>query len=65
LPEQNVYTTLVHATRSSDVRLTLVDGRVLYQRGRLTTLDAERCSADATREATALLKRAGFAGASA
>ena len=59
LPERDVYTTLVHATRAADVRLTMVDGRVLYERGRLTTLDAERCTADATREATALLKRAG------
>ena len=65
LPERDVYTTLVHATHASDVRLTMVDGRVLFQRGRLTTLDAERCTADATREAMALLQRAGFAGAAA
>ena len=63
LPERDVYTTLVHAARASDVRLTLVDGHVLFERGRLTTLDAERCTTDAAREATALLQRAGFAGA--
>ena len=63
--ERDVYSTLVHATQASDVRLTLVDGRVLYQRGRLTTLDAERCLADAVREAAALVQRAGYGGAAA
>jgi 5-methylthioadenosine/S-adenosylhomocysteine deaminase len=63
LPERDVYTTLVHATHAADVRLTMVDDRVLYQRGRLATLDAERCTAAARQEATALLQRAGFAGA--
>jgi 5-methylthioadenosine/S-adenosylhomocysteine deaminase len=65
LPGRDVYSTLVHAARAGDVRLTMVDGRVLYQAGRLTTLDAERCAADAAREATALLQRAGLAGAAA
>jgi 5-methylthioadenosine/S-adenosylhomocysteine deaminase len=64
-PERDVYTTLVHAARAGDVRLTVVDGRVLYQRGRLATLDAERVAEDAAREATALLQRAGLAGAAA
>jgi len=65
LPERDVYTTLVHAARPADVRLTLVQGRVLYERGQLQTLDPERCAADAAREAGALLQRAGLAGAAA
>jgi 5-methylthioadenosine/S-adenosylhomocysteine deaminase len=65
LPERDVYTTLVHAARPADVRLTLVQGRVLYQGGRLATLDPERCAAEAAREAGALLQRAGLAGAAA
>ncbi len=62
--ERDPYSTLVHGTRAGDVHLTLVDGRVLYQRGRHTTLDPERCVSDAVREAVALTQRAGFAGAS-
>ena len=65
LPLRDVYTTIAHSMRPGDVRLTLVDGRVLYQRGRLTTLDAERCTVEATREAQVLLQRAGLAGAAA
>jgi hypothetical protein len=60
-----VYTTLVHAARPADVKLTMVNGHVLYEHGRLTTLDAARCAADAAREASALLQRAGLAGAAA
>jgi len=63
--ERDPYTTLVHATRASDVRLTMVDGHVLHQRGRLTLLDPERCAAEAAREGAALLQRAGIAGPSA
>jgi cytosine/adenosine deaminase-related metal-dependent hydrolase len=51
------YTTLVHAARPTDVRLTMVDGRVLYANGRHAALDPERLVADAMREAKALLMR--------
>ncbi len=64
-PLHDVYTTLAHAMQPADVRLTMVDGRVLYQRGRHLSLDAERCTAEAAREAQALLQRAGIAGAAA
>jgi len=56
------YTTLVHAARASDVRLTMVDGRVLVERGRHRTLDPERCAEEARVEAEALVARAGLAG---
>jgi 5-methylthioadenosine/S-adenosylhomocysteine deaminase len=55
--ERDPYTTLVHAARASDVRLTMVDGRVLYANGRHTTLDPERVTADARRESQTLLMR--------
>lgn len=61
--DRDPYTTLVHATRPDDVRLTMVAGRVLYEDGAHTTLDAERDTAEAVREAHALVQRAGFAGA--
>jgi len=64
-PERDVYTTLVHAARPTDVRLTVVQGRVLYQDGEHTTLEPARCVAEASAEARALAQRAGFAGASA
>jgi len=41
----------------------MVQGRVLYERGRHTTLDPARCAATAAREAEALVQRADLAGA--
>ena len=64
-PERDVYTTLVHAARPTDVRLTVVQGRVLYENGEHTTLEPARCVAEASAEARALAQRAGFAGAGA
>ncbi len=55
------YATLVHATRASDVRLTMAAGRVLYRDGQWRTLDAERAAAEARAEARALVRRAGLA----
>jgi cytosine/adenosine deaminase-related metal-dependent hydrolase len=36
---QNIYSQLVYAARSSDVTLTMVDGRVLFEGDRLTSFD--------------------------
>jgi cytosine/adenosine deaminase-related metal-dependent hydrolase len=63
--ERDPYTTLVHAARDRDVRLTVVDGRVLYRDGEHTTLEPARCAEEATREARQLAQRAGIAGAAA
>jgi 5-methylthioadenosine/S-adenosylhomocysteine deaminase len=52
------YTTIVQTCHASDVTLTLVDGRVLYERGRWTTLDIGRVREHALREGAALLERA-------
>jgi 5-methylthioadenosine/S-adenosylhomocysteine deaminase len=60
-PERDPYTTLVHAARSSDVRLTMVAGRVLYRDGAWATLDTERALADARAEARGLVRRAELA----
>jgi 5-methylthioadenosine/S-adenosylhomocysteine deaminase len=57
--ERDPYATIVHATRASDVRLTMVAGRVLYRDGAWTTLDGARVAADAREEARALLTRVG------
>jgi 5-methylthioadenosine/S-adenosylhomocysteine deaminase len=58
------YVTLVHATRPTDVRATMVAGRVLYRDGAWATLDPARAAAEARVEARGLLRRAGLAGAS-
>ncbi|MBI5711446.1 MAG: amidohydrolase family protein [Candidatus Eisenbacteria bacterium] len=55
------YVTLVHAARASDVRLTMVAGRVLYRDGAWATLDPERAVAEARAEARGLVRRAGMA----
>src|SRR5262245_13827143 len=55
--ERDPYTTLAHAARADDARLTMVDGHVLYANGNHKTLDPERAIADARRESQALLMR--------
>jgi cytosine/adenosine deaminase-related metal-dependent hydrolase len=57
-PHSDPYTTLVHAARASDVRLTVVAGRVLYRDGAWTTLDPRAAQADARAELAGLLRRA-------
>jgi 5-methylthioadenosine/S-adenosylhomocysteine deaminase len=52
------YTTLVHAARATDVRLTMVAGRILYRDGTWTTLEPERVVAEAREEARGLIRRA-------
>ena len=60
--ERDPYVTLVHAARAGDVSLTVVAGRVLYERGAWTTLDPERAVADARAEGRGLLRRAEIQG---
>jgi cytosine/adenosine deaminase-related metal-dependent hydrolase len=35
----NIYSQLVYQAKSSDVTLTMVDGQIVYENGRLTTID--------------------------
>jgi len=56
-PEADPYATLVHAARASDVRLTMVEGRVLYRDGAWTTLDPAEVMAEARAERRGLLRR--------
>jgi 5-methylthioadenosine/S-adenosylhomocysteine deaminase len=56
--ELDPYATIVHATRPTDVRATLVAGRVLYRAGNWSTLDPERVVAEARAEARGLVRRA-------
>jgi cytosine/adenosine deaminase-related metal-dependent hydrolase len=56
------YATLVHGANSSDVTLTMVAGRVLYDWGDWKTLDPLHVVADAHEQAGALLARMGRGG---
>jgi cytosine/adenosine deaminase-related metal-dependent hydrolase len=55
----DVYSTLVYAARSSDVRTTIVDGEVLVAEGRPTRVDPEEVIASARVAARELAARAG------
>lgn len=46
-PRHNLVANLVHAAKSSDVTHVFVDGQLLYQNGRLLTLDEEKIMAEA------------------
>jgi 5-methylthioadenosine/S-adenosylhomocysteine deaminase len=58
-PDADPWSTLVYATRGSDVRLTMVDGRVLARDSCLTHQDVSAITADARSAASALAARAG------
>jgi 5-methylthioadenosine/S-adenosylhomocysteine deaminase len=55
-----VVSALVYSAGSSDVRTTIIDGRVVMRDGELLTLNEADVIADANREAGALVKRAGL-----
>jgi 5-methylthioadenosine/S-adenosylhomocysteine deaminase len=54
------YASIVHGANSSDVTLTMVAGKVLYDWGDWKTLDPITVVEDAQREGMALVKRAGI-----
>jgi 5-methylthioadenosine/S-adenosylhomocysteine deaminase len=59
-PDADPWSTLVYATRGTDVRLTIVDGQVLVRDGQLVHEDASAIAADARRAARTLTSRAGL-----
>jgi cytosine/adenosine deaminase-related metal-dependent hydrolase len=60
VPDPDPYTTLVYATRPTDVRTVLVDGALLVHDGLPTRWDPAEVAAAARAEATALAGRAGL-----
>ena len=56
--EEQPYAALVHGAGSGDVTLTVVAGRVLYERGEWKSLDPLAVVEDSRREGAALVKRA-------
>ena len=47
---------VVYAAQGADVRLTMVDGEVLYQDGEFKTIDIEKAKAEAQRHTDAILR---------
>jgi 5-methylthioadenosine/S-adenosylhomocysteine deaminase len=60
LPGSDPFSTIVYAAHPSDVRATVIDGRVLMRDHALTTLDAAEVAARARTAAAALIGRAGL-----
>lgn len=58
-PGRDPYATLVYASRPTDVRVTIVDGRVVAERGELTWGDPRAIAAEADAAARTLIARAG------
>lgn len=56
---QNIYSQLVYAARSTDVRLTMVDGRLLYQDGRILSFDEAAVLAEVPQALKRVLDRTG------
>ena len=58
-PKQDVISSLAYSAQPSDVRVTIIDGRVVMRDGELT-MDESVVIEEANREASALAKRAGL-----
>jgi 5-methylthioadenosine/S-adenosylhomocysteine deaminase len=56
-PMHNLISTLVYATKSSDVDTVIVGGQVVVEKGRLTRLDMSEVIADARRSVEAIVCR--------
>lgn len=62
VPSDDPATNLVYSNLGSDVRLTMVNGEILYRDGELLTIDEEKLKAEAREERIKLEKRAGLRG---
>lgn len=58
-PGRDVVSALVYSAQASDVRSTIIDGRIVMREGELTTLNEATVIEQANREAAALSERAG------
>jgi cytosine/adenosine deaminase-related metal-dependent hydrolase len=55
---EDIYAQIVYAARSSDVRLTMIDGRICFESGNVTAMDVNATIAQANVEWEKLQKRA-------
>jgi 5-methylthioadenosine/S-adenosylhomocysteine deaminase len=61
-PQRDVVSTLVYSAVATDVRTTIIDGRVLMRDGELSAMNEAEVVEEANREAIALAGRAGVIG---
>ena len=59
-PETDVISSLVYSAQASDVRTTIIDGRIVMRDRELTTMNEADVMAEANREAASLKQRVGF-----
>jgi 5-methylthioadenosine/S-adenosylhomocysteine deaminase len=59
-PHHRIAATLAYAARGSDVDMTIVAGRIVYEEGRCTLVDEQAVMAEAEARAVELLRRAGI-----
>jgi 5-methylthioadenosine/S-adenosylhomocysteine deaminase len=59
-PRRDIVSALVYSAVASDVRATVIDGKVLMRDGELLTMNEASVIEEANREASALAKRAGL-----
>ena len=59
-PSEDPYATLVFAARASDIKYTIVGGRVVMKNGELLSLDEDAICEEARRERRRLVERAGL-----
>lgn len=60
LPSTDPATNVVYSCTGGDVVMTMVDGEILFEEDRITTIDEEALRDEVRRERAALLKRAGI-----
>jgi 5-methylthioadenosine/S-adenosylhomocysteine deaminase len=61
IPSTDPATNVVYSNTASDIVMTIIDGRVLYEDGKLTTIDEDKLRDDVVRERKKLVTRAGLA----
>lgn len=59
-PLHRTVSTLAYSARGSDVAMTIVDGRIVYENGRCTLVDEDEVMAEAQARADELIGRAGM-----
>lgn len=62
LPSTDPATNVVYSNTAADVVMTIVDGKILYEDGRITTIDEEQLRDEVRYERKELLKRACISG---
>jgi len=61
-PLHRTVSTLAYSARGSDVVMTIVDGRIVYENGRCTFVVEDEVMAEAQARADELIERAGMQG---